>query len=84
MKKRRITNKTCVPEKKRPEYKPKPKNEYEYEMIPFEIHMLEGIPYVIIGDLPYAVDDKGIVTYEMTRVLRDRMKELEKNTENNT
>ena len=39
--------------------------------------MFEDIPYVIIGDLPYAVDDKQLITYELTRVLREKMKKAE-------
>lgn len=45
----------------------------------FEKLMFEGIPYVIIGDLPYAVDDKDLITYELTRVLREKMKKAEQN-----
>ena len=76
MKKLNLNNKLCIPEKKRPEYKPKPKQE-EYDMPIFEKHMFEGIPYVIIGDLPYAIDDKELITYELTRVLREKMKKAE-------
>lgn len=66
----------CIPERRRPEYKPKLKED-NYEMPIFEKHMFEGIPYIIIGDLPYAIDDKELITYELTRVLRDKLKKAE-------
>ena len=69
-------NKTCNPERKRPEYKSKPKKQ-DYDMPIFQVQMFEDIPYVIIGDLPYAVDDKQLITYELTRVLREKMKKAE-------
>ena len=49
----------------------------------FEKLMFEGIPYVIIGDLPYAVDDKDLITYELTRVLREKMKKAEEKLDEN-
>lgn len=66
----------CIPERRRPEYKPKPKED-NYDMPIFEKRMFEGIPYIIIGDLPYAIDDKELITYELTRVLRDKLKKAE-------
>lgn len=71
-------NKVCTPERKRPEYKSKPKKQ-DYDMPIFQVQMFEDIPYVIIGDLPYAVDDKQLITYELTRVLREKMKKAEQN-----
>ena len=76
------TVKKCDPEKRRPVYKPKQKQE-SYEMPIFEKLMFEGIPYVIIGDLPYAVDDKDLITYELTRVLREKMKKAEEKLDEN-
>ena len=70
------TVKKCDPEKGRPAYKPKQKQE-NYNMPIFQVQMFEDIPYVIIGDLPYAVDDKQLITYELTRVLREKMKKAE-------
>lgn len=78
MRKTYMMSKTCNPERKRPEYKPKPKKQ-DYDMPIFQVQMFEEIPYVIIGDLPYAVDDKQLITYELTRVLREKMKKAEQN-----
>lgn len=72
------TVKKCDPEKGRPVYKPKLKKQ-DYDMPIFQVQMFEDIPYVIIGDLPYAVDDKQLITYELTRVLREKMKKAEQN-----
>lgn len=75
-----LTNKTCDPEQKRPEYKPKAKKEKPEELKPYEIHFYEGIPYILIGwpgfETPYAVDDKMCVDYALTGVLRKKLDEL--------
>lgn len=63
-------NKTCSKEKKRPEYKPKPKQEKTEYIMP-EIHEIAGIKYIMLGNTPYAVDEKGIIDYSETKVLRE-------------
>lgn len=67
-------NKTCAKEKKRPkkkqEYKPKlkqPKMEYHEP----EVHEIAGIKYIMLGNTPYAVDEKGVIDYAETKVLRE-------------
>ena len=83
MRKNYLMNKVCTPERKRPEYQPKPKKEKVEELKPYEVHFFEGIPYILIGwpgfETPYAVDEKGIITYELTKVLRERMQQAEMN-----
>lgn len=83
MRKTYLMNKTCDSERKRPEYKPNPKKEKPEELKPYEIHFYEGIPYILIGwpgfETPYAVDEKGVISYELTAVLR---KKLDNQTEN--
>lgn len=72
-------NKVPVKEKQRPKYKRKPKQE-TYEVKQPEIHFFDGIPYILIGwpgfEQVYAVDDKGIITYELTAVLRKKLQEF--------
>lgn len=64
-------NKTCSKEKKRPEYKPKPKQpkmEYPEPQILYE----DGIPYIMLGNTPYALDeDLKTIEYALTKVLRE-------------
>lgn len=64
-------NKTCAKEKKRAEYKPKPKQpkmEYTEPQILYE----EGIPYIMLGNTPYALDeDLKTIDYALTKVLRE-------------
>lgn len=56
-------------EKKRPAYKPKPKqSEMNYKEP--EIHEIAGIRYIMLGNTPYAVDDKGVIDYAETAILR--------------
>lgn len=66
-------NKTCAKEKKRPEYKPKPKQpkmEYPEPQILYE----DGIPYIMLGNTPYALDDDlKTIDYALTKVLRDTL-----------
>jgi hypothetical protein len=67
--------KTPTTEKKRPVFKAKPKREtYEVKEKEHEIHFFMEIPYILIGwpgfETPYAVDDKGVISYELTAVLR--------------
>ena len=66
-------NKTCVKEKKRPEYKHKPKQpkmEYPEPQILYE----DGIPYIMLGNTPYALDeDLKTVDYALTKVLRETL-----------
>lgn len=77
-------NKTCAPEKKRPEYKPKPQKE-ENDMPIYQVHFFEGIPYILIGwpgfETPYAVDEKMCIDYALTSVLRKKLDEFNQ-TEN--
>lgn len=46
----------------------------------YEIHSFTGIPYILMGppgsETPYAVDDKGVVSYELTAVLRKKLEEF--------
>lgn len=75
MTKARTNNKKLSKEKKRPEYKPKPKQpQMEYHEP--EIHEIAGIKYILLGNTPYAVDEKGVISYADTAVLR---KILDKN-----
>lgn len=69
------SRKTPTTEKKHPVFKAKPKKEtYEVKEKEHEIHFFMEIPYILIGwpgfETPYAVDDKGIISYELTAVLR--------------
>ncbi len=78
-------NKTCSKEKKRPEFKGKPKKqEKEVYKVP-EVHVFEDITYILIGkpgfETPYAVDAKGVVDYALTGVLRKKLENLNQ-TEN--
>ena len=82
------SNKLCIPERKRPEYKPKPKKdkkENPEELKPYEVHFFDGIPYILIGwpgfETPYAVDEKMCIDYALTGVLRKKLDELNQ-TEN--
>lgn len=63
-------NKTCAKEKKRPVYKPKPK-QMKPEYKEPEVHEIAGMKYIMLGNTPYAVDDKGVIDYAETRVLRE-------------
>lgn len=73
MKNSRTNNtKKCDKERKRPEYKPKPKQqqmEYPEPQILYE----DGIPYIMLGNTPYAVDEKGVIDYSLTRLLREKL-----------
>lgn len=70
MTKTRTSNKKLTKEKKRPEYKPKPKRmEPEYKEP--EVHEIAGILYIVLGNTPYAVDSKGVIDYAETKVLRE-------------
>lgn len=70
-------NKTCTKEKKRPkkkqEYKPKPKQpkmEYPEPQILYE----DGIPYIMLGNTPYALDENmKNIDYALTKVLRETL-----------
>lgn len=70
-----LTNnaKKCAKEKKRPEYKPKPKQpkmEYPEPQILYE----DGIPYIMLGNTPYALDDDlKTIDYALTKVLRETL-----------
>jgi len=83
MTKARTNNNTCnkklAKEKKRPkkkqEYKPKPKQP-KMEYPEPEVHEIAGIKYIMLGNTPYAVDEKGVISYADTAVLR---KILDKN-----
>lgn len=80
--KNHLMSKTCDPERKRPEYKPKPKKKiYEVKDKEHEIHFFMEIPYILIGwpgsEAVYAVDDSGIIDYALTRQLRELMEEYE-------
>lgn len=73
--------KTPTTEKKRPVFKAKPKKEtYEVKEKEHEIHFLDDIPYILIGwpgfETPYAVDDKGMIDYALTGVLRKKLEEF--------
>lgn len=85
MRKTYMMSKTCDHERKRPEYKSKPKKEKSEELKLYEIHFHEGIPYILIGwpgfETPYAVDEKMCIDYALTSVLRKKLDELNQ-TEN--
>lgn len=73
--------KTPTTEKKRPVFKAKPKKEtYEVKEKEHEIHFFMEIPYILIGwpgfETPYAVDDKGMIDYALTGVLRKKLEEF--------
>lgn len=82
MKKRTLnpSNKLCIPERKRPEFKGKQKKENAEELKPYEVHFFEGIPYILLGwpglETPYAVDDKMRIDYALTGVLRKKLENL--------
>ena len=58
-------------ERKRPEYKPKPKQQ-QMEYKEPEVHYEEGIPYIMLGNTPYALDDDmKTIDYALTMVLRE-------------
>lgn len=80
MRKNYLMSKTCDPERKRPEYKPKPKKEKPEELKQPEVHFFDGIPYILIGwpgfETPYAVDEKMCVDYALTGVLRKKLDEF--------
>lgn len=61
--------KTPKSEKKRPEYRPKPKREIMEYKEP-EVLEIAGIRYIMLGNTPYAVDEKGVIDYSETAVLR--------------
>ena len=66
-------NKVCGKEKKRPEYKGKPKREKTDEFKP-EIIWEDGIPYIMLGNTPYALDDDmKTIDYALTKVLREKL-----------
>ena len=73
-------NKTCSKEKKHPEFKGKPKKKEEPVYKVPEVHVLDDITYILIGqpgfETAYAVDNKGIIDYALTRVLREKLKEM--------
>ena len=75
-----MMNKTCSKEKKRPEFKGKPKKEEKQVYKVPEVHILDGITYILIGqpgyETAYAVDEKGIISYELTAVLRKKLENL--------
>lgn len=56
-------------ERKRPVYKPKPKQETMEYKEP-EVHEIFGIRYIMLGNTPYAVDEKGVIDYALTGQLR--------------
>jgi len=62
-------NKKLAKEKKRQEYKPKPKQP-KMEYPEPEVHEIAGIKYIMLGNTPYAVDEKGVISYADTAVLR--------------
>lgn len=73
-------NKTCSKEKKRPGFKGKPKKqEKEVYKVP-EVHVLDDITYILIGkpgfETAYAVDEKGVIDYALTGVLRKKLENL--------
>lgn len=63
-------NKKLAKEKKRPPYKPKPK-QMKPEYPEPEVHEIAGIKYIMLGNTPYAVDEKGVIDYAETKVLRE-------------
>lgn len=64
-------SKTCIKERKRPVYKKKPKQQ-QMEYKEPEVHYEEGIPYIMLGNTPYALDDDlKTIDYALTRVLRE-------------
>lgn len=68
-----LTNNTkkCDKERKRPVYKKKPKQQ-QMEYKEPEVHYEEGIPYIMLGNTPYALDDDlKTIDYALTRVLRE-------------
>lgn len=81
----RPLNKSCVKEKRRPEFKGKHENPKEEELKPYEIHFYEGIPYILIGypgfEQEYAIDEKGLIDYPLTGYLRKRISENVNNSE---
>lgn len=68
-------NKTCSKEKKHPPYKPKPK-QMKPEYKEPEIHEIAGMKYIMLGNTPYAVDDKGVIDYAETKVLREFLNQI--------
>ncbi len=70
MKNSRTNNaKKCDKERKRPVYKKKPKQQ-QMEYKEPEVHEIAGIKYILLGNTPYAVDEKGVISYADTAVLR--------------
>lgn len=65
--------KKCDKEKQRPTYKPKPKQpkmEYPEPQILYE----DGIPYIMLGNTPYALDENmKNIDYALTKVLRETL-----------
>lgn len=56
-------------EKKKQAYKPKPKQQNMKYNEP-EIHEIFGIRYIMLGNTPYAVDEKNVIDYALTGQLR--------------
>ncbi len=81
MRKTYPTNKTCDPERKRPEYKSKQKKEEPEELKQPEVLFFMEIPYILIGypgfETPYAVDEKLRIDFALTGQLRKLMKEFD-------
>lgn len=77
----RPLNKSCVKEKRRPEYKPTPKKEKPEELKQPEVLFFMEIPYILIGypgfETPYAVDEKLRIDFALTGQLRKLMKEFD-------
>lgn len=66
-------NKVCGKERQRPEYKGKPKRENREEFKP-EVIWEDGIPYIMLGSTPYALDDDmKTIDYALTKVLREKL-----------
>lgn len=66
-------NKVCGKERQRPEYKGKPKQEKWEEFKP-EVIWEDGIPYIMLGNTPYALDDDmKTIDYALTKVLREKL-----------
>lgn len=62
--------KTPVREKTRPVYRLTQKTEKTEYKEP-EVHEFNGIRYIVLGNLEYAVDEKGVIDYALTRILRE-------------
>lgn len=62
--------KTPVREKTRPAYRPAQKTDRQDYREP-EVHEFNGIRYIVLGNLEYAVDEKGVIDYALTRILRE-------------